>query len=443
MRKGPLTFISSLSLLVLVIIQIYVIWNYYNVKSENFDMNYSSAILSTIDNNSYDSLSDSLDIMFNKTASSFLMEFFNPLDSTVQDYVLTKFDNILLRYDSNTSKVKDYLLNNNLDTVFKTYYSINEISFMDFDNKIPVYKNIQTTLQEKAKGIYINTYYKEGNYYAIQYDYYIDFVHKHNVILSEMKGLLIMVILTLSAVIFTFVYTLITLQRQKKLTELKDDFINNISHEFKTPLSIISVATSSLKQEKIKKDDLKFKEIYTQLEKQNKVLSKMIDNVIDASLLDRKSIQSEKENVPLKQYFSEIVSTFLNTEAAEKNVQIIEEYSIPDDFIYHINTLQFSRAIGNLLNNSIKYCKLDPVIEIGITLNEQLRIEIKDNGIGIKENHEKDVFNKFFRADNPDKVKGLGLGLYIVKRIIEDHHGTIRLESEWGKGTTAIITLPK
>ena len=444
MRKVLLTFISSLSLLVLVIIQIYVIWNYYNVKCKNFDMAYSRAVLSTIDNNSYNSLSDSLDIMFNKTASSYLIEFFDAIDSTVQNNVLTKFDSLLIRHDSNQAKIKDYLVNNNLDTVFNTYYFINEISFINFENKIPVYKNNQKNiLPTEAKGIYINSYYKEGNYYAIQYDYYIDFVHKHNVILSEMKGLLIMVILTLSAVIFTFVYTLITLQRQKKLTELKDDFINNISHEFKTPLSIISVATSSLKQERIQKDELKFKEIYTQLGKQNRVLSKMIDNVIDVSLLDRKSIQNEKENVPLKQYFSEIVSNFLNTETAEKNVQIIEEYSIPDDFIYHINPVQFSRAIGNLLNNSIKYCTLDPVIKIRIALNEQLRIEIKDNGIGIKKNHEKDVFNKFFRADNPDKVKGLGLGLYIVKRIIETHHGSIWLESEWGKGTTAIITLPK
>ena len=407
-------------------------------------MTYSMAILTTIDNNSYNSLSDSLDIMLNKTASSFLMEFFNNIDSTVEDNVLTKFDSLLLRYDSNPSKIKDYLLNNNLDTVFKTYYYINEISFIDFDNRIPVYKNNQqATQQEKTKGIYINSYYKEDNFYSIQYDYFIDFVHKRNVILSEMKGLLIMIILTLSAVILTFVYTLITLIRQKKLTELKDDFINNISHEFKTPLSIISVATSSLKQEKIQKDDTKFKEIYTQLEKQNKVLSKMIDNVIDVSLLDKKSIHNENENIPLKQYFSEIVSTFLTTEAIEKNVQIIEEYSIPDDFIYQLDTVQFSRAICNLLNNSIKYCTLDPEIEIRIALSEQLRIEIKDNGIGIKENHEKEIFNKFFRADNPVKVKGLGLGLYIVKRIIENHHGSIRLESKRGKGTTAIIILPK
>lgn len=407
-------------------------------------MTYSRAVLSTIDNNRYNSLIDSLDIMFNETSFSYLIESFNTINNTVQNDVLTKFDSLLIKYDSNEAIIKDYLLNNNLDTVFNTYYSINEISFINFENKTPVYTNNQKNISKtEAKGIYINSYYKEGNNYVIKYDYYIDFVHKHNVILSEMKGLLIMVILTLSAVIFTFVYTLITLQRQKKLTELKDDFINNISHEFKTPLSIISVATSSLKQEKIQKDDHKLKEIYTQLEKQNRVLSKMIDNVIDVSLLDSKSVQNEKENVPLKQFFSEIVSNFLNTEAAEKNVQIIEEYSIPDDFRYNINPVQFSRAIGNLLNNSIKYCRLDPIIEIRMILNEQLKIEIKDNGIGIKENHEKDVFNKFIRADNPDKVKGLGLGLYIVKRIIEDHHGSIRLESEWGKGTTAIITLPK
>lgn len=406
-------------------------------------MTYSGAIISTIEENNFNSLSDSLDIILNKSALSYLNEIYDTSDHSLQEEVLVTFDSLLRRYDSTPARVRQYMLDNMLDTAYQTYYTINEISFIDFNNKIPVYENhLNPSQQKKNKGIYITSSYKEGNYYAIQYDYFVDFMHKRIVILTEMKGLLIMILVTLSTVILTFVYTLITLQRQKKLTELKDDFINNISHEFKTPLSIIALATSSLKQEKVQRDTSKIKEVYTQLEKQNRALSKMIDNVIDKSLLDRRSIQNEMENVYLKQYFSELVSTFQTAEATEREVQIIEEYLIPDDFRYDLDPVQFSRAIGNLLNNSVKYCTLDPVITIRILLDEQLRIEIKDNGIGIKAEHAKNIFNEFFRADNPLEVKGLGLGLYIVKRIIENHNGSIRLESGWGKGTTAIINLP-
>ena len=407
-------------------------------------MTYSRAIISTIEDDSFNSITDSLDIVLNKCAFSYLFGTFDTLGHSMQSEVLAKFDSLLRRYDSTPEKVSNYMLDNKLDTAYQTYYSINEISFIDFDKTIPVYKNnLKFPLQNKPEGIYINSTYKEGNYYAIRYDYFVDFIHKRKVILSEMKGLLIMILITLSTVILTFAYTLITLQRQKKLSELKDDFINNISHEFKTPLSIIALATSSLKQEKVQRDPLKFKEIYTQLEKQNKALSKMIDNVIDKSYLDRKSIQNGVENVDLKKYFSDLISTFEATEATERDMQIVQEYLIPDDFRYNLDPVQFSRAIGNLLSNSVKYCTLNPVITIRILLQEHLRIEIIDNGIGIKEKHAASVFNEFFRADNPLEVKGLGLGLYIVKRIIENHHGTIRLESEWGKGTTAIIDLPK
>jgi two-component system phosphate regulon sensor histidine kinase PhoR len=387
---------------------------------------------------------DTLDIVLNKSASSYLFEISDTFDISVQEDVLVKFDSLLRRYNTNPAKIRKYLFDNRLDTTFKTYYSINEISFLDFNDKIPVYKhNKKLAQQQKSKGLYINSYYKEGNYYAVQYDFFIDFTHKSKVILSEMKGLLVLVILTLSTVIFTFVYTLITLQRQKKLTELKDDFINNISHEFKTPLSIISVATASLKQEKIQSDTQKYTEICAALEKQNRVLSKMIDNVIDVSLLDRRTINSDKEFVPLKQFITELISSFISNETAGKNIQIREEYQISDDYSYMIDPIQFTRAINNLLNNSVKYCENDPVIKVQIMLDNELEIRIEDNGIGIIEEHEKKVFDKFFRAENPVKTKGMGLGLYIVKRIIENHNGSIRLESAWGKGTTAIINLPK
>jgi two-component system phosphate regulon sensor histidine kinase PhoR len=259
-----------------------------------------------------------------------------------------------------------------------------------------------------------------------------------------MKGLFLMVILTIAAVVLTFLYTLATLQRQKKLSQLKDDFIDNITHEFKTPLSIIAVALSSLKQQRIRDDDQKFTETCNMLEKQNKFLSRMIDNVIDISLLDRNTINYNKKSIPLKELINEIIASFIqNNEAVGKNVQIKQEYSIQEDYTYQLDPIQFTRAINNLLNNAVKYSERDPEITIRISADDQLKIEIEDNGIGIKEEQLGYVFNKFYRADHPAKVKGLGLGLYIVKRIIENHNGTIRLESVYGEGTTVIISFLK
>jgi signal transduction histidine kinase len=258
-----------------------------------------------------------------------------------------------------------------------------------------------------------------------------------------MRGLLVIVVVTLAAVILTFLYTLVTLQRQKKLSELKDDFINNITHEFKTPLSVISVAASSLKQDKIQASPQKITEISTVLDKQNKLLSRMIDNVIDVNLLNRRVANYNKESVLLKPYLSEVVTMFVQNDTSGKNIQINEDYQIPDDFRFLLDSVQFSRVLNNLLGNSVKYCAVNPVITIRAMVDGPLKIEIEDNGIGIKEEHLKDVFNKFFRVDTSTKVKGLGLGLYIVKRIIESHSGTISLKSTLGKGTTATIILPK
>ncbi len=445
MRKNPVTIISFISLLVLAIIQFYIIVSHYQVKSKLFDMTYSKAILSTIESNTNSYSVNVLDIELNRSAVASLLSLPDTLNQSFQLKVLAKFDSLLNKYDENSLKVKRYLIDNKLDTIFKSQYVINGLSFIIDNNNIPVYVNPESyKTHKKSKGIYIKSYYKEGDYYAIQYDYFVDLTHKPKVILSEMKGLLLMVILTITAVTLTFVYTIRTLQRQKKLSDLKDDFIDNITHEFKTPLSIISVAVSSLRQQKIRDDATKFTETCNTLEKQNRYLSKMIDNVIDVSLLDKITINYSKKAVVVTQFISEIIASFKSSnEVLGKSVQIIEEYSMPDRFEYLLDPFQFTRVLNNLLANAVKYCEREPVIKVRIFLDNQLKIEIEDNGIGIKEEHIGNVFNKFYRADNPVRVKGLGLGLYIVKRIIESHNGTIDLRSTWGKGTVVTITLPK
>lgn len=442
-RKFP-TIISFFSLLVLVIIQAYIIRSYYNEKSRNFDFLYSKAILGSIETKDFGIATDSLNIMLNEAAFAWIGDVTDSLNPSYRNKIITGVNCILNRYDSNRAKILKYLVSNKLDTSFQTQFHIKEISLLNFDMVIPVYRqNKANEVSSGSKGLYIKSYYTEGDFYAIRYDFNVDFTHKRNIILSEMRGLLVIVVVTIAAVILTFIYTLVTLQRQKKLSELKDDFINNITHEFKTPLSVISVAASSLKQTEVQASPQKISEISMVLDKQNKLLCRMIDNVIDVNLLNRRVANFNKESVLLRPYMAEVIAQFVRNDMSGKNIQINEDYQVPDDFGFLLDSVQFSRVLNNLLGNSVKYCGGNPVITIRVMFEGQLKIEIEDNGIGIKEEHLKDVFNKFFRVDTSPKVKGLGLGLYIVKRIIESHNGTISLQSTFGKGTTATIILPK
>jgi signal transduction histidine kinase len=443
MRKRLTTIVSLISVLILVVIQVYILYSYYEVKSENFDMVYSKEILKTIENKNDDFYSDSLDVKFNELAFSSLQNKDNLANQSFQNGILSSFNGLLKTFDLNSERIKEYTHENNLDTSFLARYMIDEISFLDLNKKTLVYKRkFKENSNQKPKGLYIKSYYKEGNYYVLKYAYYIDFTNKWKIILKEVYGLLVMILLTIFIVTFGFIYTLRTLGRQKKLSGLKDDFIDNITHEFKTPLSIISLGVSSLKKDLIRNDDQKFNETCQLIEKQNHNLSKMIDQVIDVDMLDNNSYSTNKKAVVLKNFMHEMIQSFHENELSGKKTQIVEEYLLGDDFKYILDPVQFTRAIHNLFCNSIKYCKKEPAVRIRIWLDNQLKIEISDNGIGIKEEHVERIFNKFYRADNPAKIKGLGLGLYIVKRIIENHKGTINLQSIPGEGTMVSIHLP-
>lgn len=439
------TFILSLfALIILIIIQIYVISNYYNLKSKNFDYIYSRGILNAIKTSDYDMSSDTLNRSLDNLALSLILESYNDStyfhDVTIRNKNLHLFDSLLNRFETNTVRIKKYTSENDMDTLFKSHYIIREISLLNSLNLYNIYQSNDSIIP-KEKGMFINSYYKEGNYYVVRYDYYIDFTKKHRIILSEMKSLLIIVLLTLFIVITAFSFTHSALYKQKKLSEIKGDFIDNITHEFKTPLSTISVAISSLKLPQIKENDDKYNETLKTLEKQNWYLTEMISHVIDVSLLERKAALPDKKELLLKPYLNETIKTFLDSNPGKK-ISISENYSIQDDYSYRLDQVQFTRVINNLLSNSVKYCLSDPEISITASINKQLVLVFNDNGIGINEEYQKDVFNKFYRAENSIKTKGLGLGLYIVKKIIENHQGTIQLISRPNAGTRIIISLP-
>jgi len=452
MKTRLITIVSGVAVAILIIIQVYVIREYFRLKSRDFDMQYSYAVNKSL--SEYDQFGrifpfDSINYVFNHIALDYLNQPDILADLTNPERQQTIYDDflrILFNSEKNTLNIIHNLKAARLDTTFISNYIINEIAFLDFDSLIPVYKReIKQTLPAKTdlKGFFIKTYTAEGDYYLIRFDYYVDFTRKSEIIITEMKGLLILVIITTIAILLAFVYTINSFNKQKKLADLKGDFIDHITHEFKTPLSTISVAVSSLKHHEVLQNSEKLDEITGMISKQNRYLSQMIDHVIETSQLDRNQLILNKKEVKIKSFLYEVIQEF-RLENHDKKIIINEEFSIDDDLCYLLDPLQFSRVIFNLIGNSVKYSVLEPVIDIQVSLNEKLKIMISDNGQGIDQEDISEIFNKFYRgkSEKAGKVKGLGLGLYLVKKIVESHEGIIEAKSLPGEGTTIIIQLP-
>jgi len=243
----------------------------------------------------------------------------------------------------------------------------------------------------------------------------------------------------------TFIVTLVLIFRQKKLTELKNDFINNMTHEFKTPISSISLAAQMLGDESIKKTPQLMQRVTSTIMDETKRLRFQVEKVLQLSMYEHQNANLRMQDVDINELVAGIVHTF--TLKVEKNGgKIITQAEATNPFIY-VDDMHFTNVIFNLMDNAVKYKRSDIELELKVkTWNEagKVCLSIQDNGIGIAKDDLKRIFEKFYRVHtgNLHDVKGFGLGLAYVKKIVEDHHGTILAESELGIGTKFIIKLP-
>lgn len=252
----------------------------------------------------------------------------------------------------------------------------------------------------------------------------------------------ISVVLTL-VIIISFVFTISTIFRQKKLSEIKNDFINNMTHEFKTPISTISLACEALKD----KDIIKSEDIYgtyiRMIDEENKRLGGMAEKVLQTAVLDKGRLKMKKENVNIHKIILNIAKN-TKIQIERKNGEIITDLKA-DHHILSADKMHITNVIYNLLDNANKYTLVDPEIIISTkNTNAGINITISDNGIGISKNDQKKIFEKLYRVStgNIHDFKGFGLGLNYVKAIVENHGGKISLESELKKGTKFTIFLP-
>jgi two-component system, OmpR family, phosphate regulon sensor histidine kinase PhoR len=249
--------------------------------------------------------------------------------------------------------------------------------------------------------------------------------------------------LVLLLVILFFAYSLFVILKQKRLSEIQKDFINNMTHEFKTPISTIAVSTEVLKNPDIIHHPERLLNYTTIIEKENIRLRHQVERVLQMAKFDKEDIGLKKEKVDVHQIIRDAIqNTALSLQ--EKNGAINCELDA-DIHVISADRLHLTNVLYNLIDNAIKYCNAAPRILISaINANNMLCISVEDNGLGIARENHKRVFQKFYRVPtgNVHDVKGFGLGLHYVKSVVSAHKGFIKLDSELGEGSIFRISLP-
>ena len=240
-----------------------------------------------------------------------------------------------------------------------------------------------------------------------------------------------------------FIYVIMMLMRQKKLDEMKTDFINNMTHELKTPISTISLSSNVIMNKDIISQPERLYHYAEIINHENERLKNQVERVLQLALFEQKDFGLNFQSISVGRIIEKAMEPF-KLLLQEKN----GKYSIEgDDLFVEADEHHFYNAISNLIDNAIKYCKEEnPFIEITtINLGKNISIKVKDNGIGIEKEEMKHIFKKFYRAPtgNIHNVKGFGIGLSYVEQIVKMHNGSIKVNSWQNKGTTFDITLPK
>lgn len=250
--------------------------------------------------------------------------------------------------------------------------------------------------------------------------------------------------IVLVVVIFFFAYTLFVILKQRRLSEVQKDFINNMTHEFKTPLSTIAISTGVLKDPSIIQHPERLLNYATIIENESSRLKQQVERVLQMARLEKNDVGLKKENLDLHSLIQEAVKNIsMSLNSKQGNIELCLQ---AENSFAEVDKLHFTNVIYNLLDNAIKYTQASPALSITTrNKNGNLSIAIKDNGIGISTENQRKIFHRFYRVPtgNLHDVKGFGLGLNYVKLIVEAHRGKISVESALGNGSTFTIILPK
>lgn len=245
--------------------------------------------------------------------------------------------------------------------------------------------------------------------------------------------------------LITFIFTIVVVFRQKRYTEIKNDFINNMTHELKTPIASISLAAQMLNDKSLTKSESMMNHLGGVIQEETKRLRFLVEKVLQMSMFDRKKTVFKKKELDLNEMVESIAHSF-SLRVEHTGGRIYTDIGAVDSTIY-VDEVHFQNAIFNLMDNAVKYGKPDQPLDIYMSTwndDQHLYLSIRDTGLGIKKENLKKVFEKFYRVHtgNVHDVKGFGLGLAYVKQIVELHDGEVAVDSEYRKGTKFTIKLP-
>jgi two-component system phosphate regulon sensor histidine kinase PhoR len=260
--------------------------------------------------------------------------------------------------------------------------------------------------------------------------------------LSQQLSVWIVSTIVLIFILILLTYLLFIILKQKRLSEIQKDFVNNMTHEFKTPLASIQLSADVLKNPTILHNEQRLLNYATIISTEAKRLSHQVERVLQMAQGNKGEIQLSKSLFVWQTLIKETLSSFDQAIALKSATINLDLPTAP--ISYFGDQLHLRNCISNLIDNALKYTETDPVITISIGISQQLRIAVEDNGIGINKNDQKLLFKKFYRVNtgNIHNVKGFGLGLSYVRLIINAHNGRIECESDLGKGTKFVIHLP-
>lgn len=411
--------LTSLSLIGIIFTQLYWVKKAISLKEEQFD--------------------ESLRIGL-KSISNQLLELYN--DSTLRKIkrkgpqcVIEKTD---IR-DIINSRVLDSLIQEEMGCfkIEKDYeYAVINLSTKKFI--MGVYTDFKNKLTGSKHQISLKSLYKPGNYILSIY-----FPYQKSYILNQMIFWLLLSGFFILVVILTFTFTIYSFIRQKRLSEMKTDFVNNMTHEFKTPISTISLSSEMLLNPDVIKNPGRTKKYAKVIYDENSRLQNQVERILQIAILDKGEMKIKKKEIDLHKLIIHVVESF--NIVIEKRGGSVTTQLEAEQFILQADKMHLTNIVSNLLDNANKYTPEKPALTVTTkNIKSGILFSVKDNGIGISRENQKQIFKKLFRVPtgNIHDVKGFGLGLYYVKTIVEAHGGYIDLQSEPGKGSRFQVYLP-
>ncbi len=355
----------------------------------------------------------------------------------VMEELLEGQKDILARID--TSHVKTLVKNHLKERGIVQNFELGIIN--DKDELIPI-STVLNPVQLRDKGVQARLF--PSDILGKENQLLINFPAKRAYILQQIWLPVLSSVIFIGIVIFCFIYAIKVIIRQKNLSDIKNDFINNMTHEFKTPIATVSLAIEALQDPDLMSQDSFRKRYLGIIKDENKRLGTQVEKVLQAATLDKKEFKLKMDKLNLEEVLTLAKEHIqLQVESKEGTISFKSELKDP---VIEADVFHLTHIVNNLLDNSVKYTQSKPNIRIkSWDQNESVFVSVEDNGIGMSKDTIKKIFDKFYRVPtgNIHDVKGFGLGLAYVKTMIEAHNGEISVSSDLGKGSIFTIKLPK